>query len=42
MHYGNVVAHTRSVQMGTENFKIRRYLGDSDVNGMIKLKYIKK
>jgi len=42
MHYGNVVAHTRPVQMGIESLKIRRYLGDPDVNGTIILNYIKK
>jgi len=41
MHYGNVVAHTSPVQMGTESLKIR-YLGDPDVNGTIILNYIKK
>jgi hypothetical protein len=41
MHYGNVVVHSRPVRMGTENLKMRRYLGDPDVNGMIKLKYVK-
>jgi hypothetical protein len=28
--------------MGTENLKIRRYLGDPDVSGTITLKFVKK